>query len=241
MVTRRSGSAKAEATCAVCGRGAHAVRLVPVATVRPEIAAIVEASHPDWRATGSICRDDLNAARRAHIEGLLIRDRGELSQLDAAVVTAITQHEVLSGDIEAELDQTATTGEWLSDKVAAFGGSWAFILSFLGIMAVWIMFNALVLAQMERFDPYPFVLLNLVLSCVAAMQAPFIMMSQRRQEVKDRIRSQNDYRINLKAELEIRLLHEKVDHLMLRQGEHLAELEVLLLDQMQDMRGLSGR
>ncbi len=91
------------------------------------------------------------------------------------------------------------------------------------------------LAAAETFDPYPFILLNLVLSCIAALQAPIIMMSQRRQEAKDRARAENDYRVNLKAELEIRALHEKVDHIITRQWQRLAEIQALQLDLLRDL------
>ncbi|MFM7775199.1 MAG: DUF1003 domain-containing protein [Candidatus Kapaibacterium sp.] len=100
--------------------------------------------------------------------------------------------------------------------MARFGGSWAFILSFMGLLVLWIITNAFVLAD-RSFDPYPFILLNLILSCVAALQAPIIMMSQNRQEEKDRQRSENDYMVNLKAELQIRSLHQKIDLLFEKQ------------------------
>ena len=105
-----------------------------------------------------------------------------------------------------------------------------------GVLAVWMAFNVIMAAQ-EQFDPYPFILLNLVLSCLAAIQAPIIMMSQKRQEAKDRLRSENDYRVNLKAELEIRHLHEKLDHLINRQWERLAEIQQIQLEIMEDLAG----
>jgi len=120
-----------------------------------------------------------------------------------------------------------------ADIVAEFGGSWRFIISFGVVLVLWMAFNVWAAAR-EVFDPYPFILLNLVLSCLAAIQAPVIMMSQKRQEAKDRLRSENDYRVNLKAELEIRHLHEKVDHLINRQWERLAEIQQIQLDMMQD-------
>ena len=114
-------------------------------------------------------------------------------------------------------------GEALADRIATFGGSWKFIIVFGSVLGTWIVINALVL-RAKPFDPYPFILLNLILSCLAAIQAPVIMMSQNRQEAKDRLRSEHDYRINLKAELEIRHLHEKLDHLLSHQWERLAEI-----------------
>ena len=118
--------------------------------------------------------------------------------------------------------------------MADFGGSWVFIGIFFAVLVVWMAFNVWATSR-AVFDPYPFILLNLVLSCLAAIQAPIIMMSQNRQESKDRLRSENDFRVNLKAELEIRHLHEKVDHLLNRQWERLAEIQQIQLEIMQDM------
>ena len=122
----------------------------------------------------------------------------------------------------------------MSDRLASFGGSWTFIGLFFAILVLWMAFNIVVVAQ-AQFDPYPFILLNLVLSCLAAIQAPIIMMSQKRQEAKDRLRSENDYRVNLKAELEIRHLHEKIDHILTRQWERLAEMQQIQLEIMQEL------
>jgi uncharacterized membrane protein len=110
-------------------------------------------------------------------------------------------------------EEIMTKGQKISDKVASFGGSWKFIILFGVILFLWILFNTLTLKNLE-FDPYPFILMNLILSCIAALQAPIIMMSQNRQEEKDRKRSENDYLINLKSELELRSLHQKVDLLL---------------------------
>ncbi|MEN9598849.1 MAG: hypothetical protein RL596_1160 [Bacteroidota bacterium] len=109
--------------------------------------------------------------------------------------------------------QALNFGQQLADKVAAFGGSWTFISSFLTFIIVWIVLNVLLFLN-KGFDPYPFILLNLILSCIAAIQAPVIMMSQNRQEEKDRERAKNDYEINLKSEKEIRELQQKIDELM---------------------------
>ena len=119
--------------------------------------------------------------------------------------------------------------ERLADGIARFGGSWTFILCFGAFLALWIVINTLVLS-LHRPDPYPFILLNLILSCLAAIQAPVIMMSQNRQETKDRLRSQNDYQINLKAELEIRHLHDKLDHLLSHQWDRLVQIQEVQLD-----------
>ena len=138
-----------------------------------------------------------------------------------------------SENVEAEFEDRRTLGERLSDHLASFGGSWTFIILFGVWLAIWVLFNQTVPAR-EQFDPYPYILLNLILSCIAALQAPIIMMSQKRLEAKDRLRSESDYRVNLKAELEIRHLHEKVDHLMTRQWQRLAEIQQMQLEIMHE-------
>jgi len=165
---------------------------------------------------------------------MLTRERGELTQLEEDVVKSLADHETLAANIEAEFAERRTVGERLSDRLASFGGSWTFITLFFVALLIWMVFNIVVAAR-SQFDPYPFILLNLVLSCLAAIQAPIIMMSQKRQEAKDRLRSENDYRVNLKAELEIRHLHEKIDHILTRQWERLAEIQEIQLEMMQDL------
>ena len=140
--------------------------------------------------------------------------------------------ETLAENTDEEFEDRRTLGERWSDHLASFGGSWTFIILFGVVLGVWMAFNLLV-PEAGRFDVYPFILLNLVLSTLAAIQAPIIMMSQKRQEAKDRLRSQNDYRVNLKAELEIRHLHEKIDHLITRQWQRLAEIQELQIELLQ--------
>lgn len=231
MRSERSG----EERCGVCGRPFARPALVPVDTIRAQIAAELDAEAADWRRTGYICHDDLAKARRRHVEKLLIAERGELDALDHAVLDGLARHETTTGNVEAMFRERISFGDRVADRVARFGGSWAFILSFAFVVAVWMAFNVAALFAADRFDPYPFILLNLVLSCVAAFQAPLIMMSQRRQEEKDRLRAQNDYQVNLRAELEIRQLHEKIDHLLLRQWERLAEIQQVQLEIMEDI------
>src|SRR6185436_16193408 len=137
-------------------------------------------------------------------------------------------------DTNLELDQRVTFGDRLADRVARFGGSWAFILSFGAFLIVWMVINTIALFR-RPFDPYPFILLNLILSTLAALQAPIIMMSQNRQETKDRLRAEHDYRVNLKAELEIRLLSERVDALVTHQWQRLLEIQKIQLDLMEEL------
>lgn len=130
----------------------------------------------------------------------------------------------VSRDVQHKSRDKITLGERVADKVARTAGSWAFIFSFCGFLAIWIISNALILTK--PFDPFPFILLNLFLSCVAALQAPVIMMSQNRQEEKDRIRAENDYRVNLKSEVIIEDLHNKLDRMIANQEAILAALHL---------------
>jgi len=203
--------------------------------VRPAIIERIRQEKPDLPIDGFICRGDLDRFRSTYVSQLLTRERGELTRLEHEVVKSLADHETLAENIEAEFAEHRTFGERLSDHLASFGGSWTFIMLFGAVLLIWMVFNIVVAAR-AQFDPYPFILLNLVLSCLAAIQAPIIMMSQKRQEAKDRLRSENDYRVNLKAELEIRHLHEKMDHILTRQWERLAEIQQIQLEIMQEAK-----
>ena len=189
---------------------------------------------PTWSAAGYICVDDLNRFRNAYVQSLLQDERGELSSLDRSVLESLARHETLAQDVEAEFQNKFSFGERLADQIADFGGSWTFILLFGAVILVWVLINTVFLLA-RPFDPYPFILLNLFLSCLAALQAPIIMMSQNRQEARDRLRSENDYRVNLKAELEIRQLHEKLDHLLQHQWQRLMEIQQIQIELMNEI------
>jgi uncharacterized membrane protein len=219
--------------CVICGRDRPAREITQLDVVRPSLIDRIKIDYPDLPAEGYVCSDDLDRFRLRYVSELLGQERGELTKLEREVVQSLADHETLAENIEAEYAGHRTFGERLSDQLAAFGGSWTFIVIFFLVLAVWMGFNVLAI-QREIFDPYPFILLNLVLSCLAAIQAPIIMMSQNRQEAKDRLRSENDFRVNLKAELEIRHLHEKIDHILTRQWERLAEIQQIQLELMQD-------
>jgi uncharacterized membrane protein len=156
-------------------------------------------------------------------------EKGELTSLENEVLTSLRNHETLSKNIDSEFEGEWTLGERLADRIAAFGGSWIFLILFGLFLVVWISINSFILYTQPP-DPYPYILLNLILSCLAAIQAPIIMMSQNRQEAKDRLRSEHDYQVNLKAELEIRHLHEKLDHLLSHQWERLAQIQEIQLE-----------
>jgi uncharacterized membrane protein len=181
-----------------------------------------------------VCYPCLNKNRSSYVQQMLEQERGELSSLEQEVLKSLHEHEVLSKNINVENDNKTTFGDRISDKVASFGGSWKFIISFFLILVIWIGSNALYFSR-SPFDPYPFILLNLILSCIAAIQAPIIMMSQNRQEQKDRLRAEHDYKVNLKAELEIRHLNEKVDYLLTKQWQRLLEIQQIQMDLMNEL------
>jgi len=159
----------------------------------------------------------------------------QLKKLHDIVATSIKEERLITTNLLNPPQETITTGQKMSDKIAGFGGSWIFIGSFLAVLAVWILYN--VLAPRDGiFDPYPFILMNLLLSCIAALQAPIIMMSQNRKEEKDRKRSENDYMVNLKAEVEIRSLHAKIDLLIEEQLKTIYDCQVIQLEQLKDIR-----
>jgi uncharacterized membrane protein len=165
----------------------------------------------------------------AEINDLLEQETVQLKKLKEIVAKTVEDEKLIIDNLLHPPKEILTRGQRISDKVARFGGSWAFIISFFIILLVWILFNTIA-PQREDFDPYPFILMNLILSCIAALQAPIIMMSQNRQEEKDRQRSENDYLINLKAELEIRALNQKVDLLLEEQIKILFESQARQLE-----------
>jgi uncharacterized membrane protein len=178
------------------------------------------------------------------IEQLLTEDGDKLTDLEQEVLQSIKDQELLSSSMDEDDEQPMPFGDRIADKVASFGGSWKFIITFFTLLFGWIVLNSIVLFK-TNFDPYPFILLNLILSCIAAIQAPIIMMSQNRQEAKDRKRAEHDYKVNLKAELEVRLLHEKMDYLLTRQWQRLMELQKMQMDMLdkinnQETKGNEG-
>lgn len=205
----------------------------PWISVRPSVSELISNAAPGWSEGKQICKPDLVRFRRQYVEQLLKDERGELDELDRQVIESLEAGNFISRNPEDEIEKKSTFGERTADKVAEFGGSWTFIISFIVVLVAWITINIVGLSA-KPFDPYPFILLNLVLSCVAALQAPVIMMSQRRQESKDRFRAENDYRVNLKAELEIRQLHEKIDHQLAHQWQKLVELQQIQIDLLEE-------
>lgn len=189
---------------------------------------------------GYISKEELKKYRQQYIEQVLEKEKGQVSKLDKEVIKSMVEHDTLVQNVEEEIEEKLTVGQKLADKIAEFGGSWTFIIIFFLILLAWIIINSIILLT-KSFDPYPYILLNLVLSCLAAIQAPIIMMSQNRKEDKDRLRSENDYKVNLKAELEIRHLHEKMDTLMQKQWQRLMEIQKVQMDALQDNKPIKRK
>jgi uncharacterized membrane protein len=222
------------AQCLICGQTKSIRNGTIGEVVRPSLSEFIHKKAPQWDGNGFICLDDLGKFRRDYVKEVLQEEIGELSALDHEVIESLREHEILSSDISKQFEKKLTFGEKLSDSIAAFGGSWTFIIFFSLVLIIWIGLNSFVLAT-RAFDPYPYILMNLVLSALAALQAPVIMMSQNRSEARDRLRGENDYKINLKAELEIRHLHEKLDHLLRRQYNRLFELQQIQIELLEEL------
>jgi uncharacterized membrane protein len=226
--------------CNICGKTKARSMMMPAALVRNAVTEQIKTSYPDWKPEGYICLDDLNQFRMKYIQNLLESEKGELTALDHEVLESLQRHEILSSNVDAQFEKDLALGEKMADGLATFGGSWTFLIIFAAILLIWIALNSFLLLK-RPFDPYPFILLNLVLSCLAAVQAPVIMMSQNRQEAKDRLRSQHDYQVNLKAELEIRQLHDKIDHLLSHQWERLVEIQQIQIDLLSELTRLRDK
>jgi uncharacterized membrane protein len=220
---------------AVTGRERPKKDLIRLDALRPTLTERIRADHPGLPDDALIDRQEINRYRTLLVEEMLRDEHGEFTELDRQVAESIANQDTIAENVEEDFLEHRTLGQRLSDGLANFGGSWTFLLSFGFFLAVWMGLNVAI-GGAKSFDPYPFILLNLVLSCLAAIQAPIIMMSQKRQDAKDRLRSRNDYQVNLKAELEIRHLHEKLDHLIIRQWQRLAEIQQIQLEIMQDAR-----
>lgn len=226
--------------CPVTGKSVRSDLMVPLASLRPALAELVLKEYPRFDGTESISRQAVNSFRLTYVRHALEDERGQLGALETQVVQSLEERELLSQDIGREIEKGLTIGERAADRIASFGGSWTFIILFSLILAAWIGLNSWVLRQ-EAFDPYPYILMNLVLSALAAVQAPLIMMSQNRAASRDRRQADSDYKINLKAELEIRNLHEKMDHLLKQQHTRLMEIQQIQIELLSELHPKPGR
>lgn len=203
-------------------------------SIRANLIQEIRKDYPDFSENKAVSLSELNYYRQRYITDSIKDDVDSLTELEQSVIDSFKKNEIMAEDTDEDFIQNLTFGQRIADRVASFGGSWKFIILFFILLFGWITINA-VRVFVHPFDPYPFILLNLILSCLAAIQAPVIMMSQNRQEAKDRQRSKQDYRVNLKAELEIRTLHEKLDHLMLKQQQRLLEVQELEIEMLKEI------
>ncbi|HHO68624.1 MAG TPA: DUF1003 domain-containing protein [Gammaproteobacteria bacterium] len=231
---------RSQGTCQVCHQTKPRRALLPAGLVRDDLLPMIREQVPDWSEDGFICFPCLNRFRTRYIRQLMEKDLGELDELEQEVVQSLQNEELLSENINEQYEQSLGLGDRIADKVAEFGGSWRFIISFSVFLAAWIILNSFLILK-APFDPYPYILLNLVLSLLAAMQAPVIMMSQNRQEERDRLRAENDYQVNLKAELEIRVINEKLDQILHHELPRLLEIQTLQADMLSDLHKKTRR
>ncbi len=214
--------------------------IISANTLRNSLMELIQKDHPDFGRDDSLSVIELNFYREKYISEYLTKEIGEIGELEKQVLNNMNDSKTLTSTLEDGESDKSTVGQRIADKVATFGGSWTFILSFGAFLFLWICVNVFVLTT-KAYDPYPFILLNLILSCIAALQAPVIMMSQNRQEEKDRERAKKDYMINLKSELEIRMLHEKLDHLIMHQQQELIEIQKVQIDMMNELMEKVGK
>lgn len=221
-------------SCSICHQEFHNSDLLSGELLSGPVVALITSKHPDWNTHSLICLGDLNHFRSMFVREAIKEDLGEITHLEEEVLQSIKEHDLIVENLNRQFEEKLGYGEKLADKIAQFGGSWKFIILFTSILVFWIILNTLIISH-SPFDPYPFILLNLVLSCLAALQAPVIMMSQNRQSTKDRLRAEMDYKINLKAELEIRHLKAKLDQLASHQWRRLLEIQELQTELMEDL------
>lgn len=220
--------------CPICQHERPVAKVMHGELIHSPVIEVIRQKHPDWSPQDVICLSCLNHHRADYVQDILETERGELSALENQVVKSLRDQEILSENLNVEFDRQLTFGQRIADRVAEFGGSWTFILAFWGVLLLWVAVNSIASVR-QPFDPYPYILLNLVLSCLAAIQAPIIMMSQNRQVAKDRMRAEHDYQVNLKAELEIRQLTWKMDQLLNHQWQRLLEIQKVQTELMEEL------
>jgi uncharacterized membrane protein len=211
------------------GREFPSNEMVSGSTIRHSILSLIQKENPKFSSSDFIAESELNQFREKYISEYLAKQIGELSELEKNVLHSLSEQTLVTDKMDSDFEGSLSFGQKIADKIAIFGGSWKFIIAFGVFILLWIIVNVTMLLK-NSFDPFPFILLNLILSCLAALQAPVIMMSQNRQEEKDRERSKKDYMVNLKSELEIRMLHEKIDHLIIRQQQDMIELQKIQIE-----------
>jgi len=219
--------------CQICNIDVPIDDAIPVDLIREALVPLIESKANPWDPKGYISLQELNKARAEHVEKLLKSDDADTERVNREIYKSVQEHELLAKNVDIEFDKTRSFGERSADKIAAFGGSWKFIWLF-AILLVLLMGVNTSIIMAKPVDPFPYIFLNLILSCLAAIQAPVIMMSQNRQEERDRMRGENDYKVNMKAEIEVRAMNEKIDKLLNDQWKHLLEIQQMQMDMIQE-------
>jgi len=225
-------------TCPLCGKSWPQDNGICTDALHGELADALQ-MRIDFPPHTTICHECLDALHGDYFAETLKAEVGELDDLEQEVVKSLGQKELIAGNVNTEFEEKSTIGQRIADKVAAVGGSWGFIIGFTIILTTWITINAHAINS-HPFDPYPFILMNLILSTIAAIQAPIIMMSQNRQSTKDRMTAEQDYQVNLKAELQIRHMHDMLGHLLSRQWERMLEIQKTQATLLQHLADMSG-
>jgi uncharacterized membrane protein len=220
--------------CQICGEQKRKNDLVPAALIRASIVDVIVKEHPAWSPEGYICHADLNRFRIDYVRDVLKKEKDEYTSLEETVKHDVKEEDHLPENINVEFEKELTFGEHLADKIAGFAGSWTFIAVFAGILFLWVALNTFILLS-RPFDPYPYILLNLFLSALAAIQAPVIIMSQNRQEMRDRLHAERDYQVSIHTEFEIHRLQKKIDHLLTSQGQRLLEIQNIQVELMEEL------
>jgi uncharacterized membrane protein len=220
--------------CQICGEHKKQNEIVPAELISESIVDVIRKDYPAWSSGGYICTADLNHFRGRYVGEALKTEKGELASLEENVSQSMKDHKLTAKNINVVFDRQLSFGDRLSDRIAEFAGSWIFIALFTAVFIVWIAMNSIVLV-FRPFDPYPYIFLNLVLSAIAAIQAPIIIMSQNRSETRDRLHAEHDYQVNLNAEMEIHQLHKKIDHLLFNQGQRLLEIQKIQVELMENL------
>ena len=215
--------------CQICGKKMMKNDLVSAALIPASIVDVIVKEHPLWSPEGYICHADLNRFRIDYVRDVLETVKKEYALLKETVRDDVKEENHLPENINVELDRDLTFRDRFADKLADFAGSWAFIWVFFCVIFLWVALNSYILLS-RPFDPYPYILLNLVLSILAAVQAPIIIMSQNRQDKRDRLHAERDYQVSIHTELEIHRLHKKIDYLLTNQGQKIMEIQNIQIE-----------
>lgn len=220
--------------CPVCQETRAAWEMVPGEAIGNPLSIILRAQYPLWSAAMPICTVCLTRGVVQHLQYLLDEEKNAVQHQAQAMAQELKPLTLVARDVNEEIDSRRTLAERVSDTLTIFVGSWAFLATQIAFLVVWIILNSAILLS-RQFDPYPFILLNLVFSLWASLQAPLIMMSQNRQDTRDRLRNANDYRVNLRAELEIQYLNRKIDQMLSLHWPQLMQIQQLQMELMQQL------